>query len=62
LADASTKENKFVSGFDSPYEKPENPELHIDTTSKSVEEAADEIIAYLEVASPLFAGYMKFSN
>ena len=30
-----------------PYEIPENPELHIDTTTTSPEEAADRIIAYL---------------
>jgi bifunctional enzyme CysN/CysC len=40
-------EIKNFTGFDSPYEEPENPELHIDTSSKSAEQAADEIIAYL---------------
>jgi len=40
-------ELKNFTGIDSPYEIPENPELHIDTTTTSPEEAADRIIAYL---------------
>tara|TARA_B100002003_G_scaffold251934_1_gene299079 strand:- start:6765 stop:7709 length:945 start_codon:yes stop_codon:yes gene_type:complete len=38
---------KNFTGFDSPYEKPENPELHIDTAALSAQEAADQIISYL---------------
>ena len=38
------------TGIDSPYEAPENPELRIDTTKLSVDEAADMVIAYLEDA------------
>ncbi|MEQ1510152.1 MAG: sulfate adenylyltransferase subunit CysN [Sphingopyxis sp.] len=35
------------TGIDSPYEAPENPELHIDTTKMSAEAAADAIVARL---------------
>lgn len=32
------------TGIDSPYEPPENPELRIDTTNTSVDEAADRVL------------------
>jgi bifunctional enzyme CysN/CysC len=35
------------TGIDSPYEAPETPELRIDTTACSPEEAADQVVAYL---------------
>ncbi|NBR79065.1 MAG: adenylyl-sulfate kinase [Alphaproteobacteria bacterium] len=35
------------TGIDSPYEPPESPEISIDTTELSAEQAADKIIAYL---------------
>ncbi len=38
---------KNFTGIDSPYEAPENPELRIDTTQLSAEQAADAIIAHL---------------
>ena len=38
------------TGIDSPYEPPQSPELRIDTTRLSADEAADEIIRYLEGA------------
>jgi bifunctional enzyme CysN/CysC len=38
---------KNFTGIDSPYEAPENPEMRIDTTKLSAEEAADAIIARL---------------
>jgi bifunctional enzyme CysN/CysC len=41
-------ELKNFTGIDSPYEQPENPELHIDTTKDTPEEAADRIVAHLE--------------
>ena len=37
-------------GIDSPYEIPESPEIHVDTTTVSAEEAADEIIRQLAEA------------
>ena len=36
------------TGVDSPYEAPQDPELRINTTQLSVDEAADMVIAYLE--------------
>jgi bifunctional enzyme CysN/CysC len=39
---------KNFTGIDSPYEAPQSPELRIDTTSMSAEQAADAIIALLE--------------
>jgi bifunctional enzyme CysN/CysC len=38
---------KHFTGIDSPYESPEAPELHIDTTTMSPEEAAQVIVAKL---------------
>jgi bifunctional enzyme CysN/CysC len=35
------------TGIDSPYEAPEHPEVHIDTTAMTAEQAADAIIAAL---------------
>ncbi|MFQ3595288.1 MAG: sulfate adenylyltransferase subunit CysN [Sphingomonadaceae bacterium] len=35
---------KNFTGIDSPYEAPENPEIHIDTTAMSAEEAATRIV------------------
>jgi len=35
------------TGIDSPYEAPENPEIHVDTTKMSPEEAADLIVERL---------------
>ncbi len=40
-------ELKNFTGIDSPYEAPERPELHLDTTRLSPEAAADAVIAYL---------------
>ena len=38
---------KNFTGIDSPYQPPESPELRIDTTSLSAEEAAQRIVSYL---------------
>ncbi len=38
---------KNFTGIDSPYEPPTAPELHIDTSKLSAEEAADLIVSYL---------------
>jgi bifunctional enzyme CysN/CysC len=35
------------TGLDSPYERPESAEIHIDTTKSSAEEAATEIVSEL---------------
>jgi bifunctional enzyme CysN/CysC len=40
-------ELKNFTGIDSPYEIPENPELIIDTSAMTAEDAADRVIAVL---------------
>ena len=35
------------TGYDSPYERPTNPEIHIDSASMSAEQAAETIYRYL---------------
>ena len=47
-AKARKGELKNFTGISSPYEAPENPELRIDTANLSAEEAASEIVKYLE--------------
>ena len=46
-AKARAGELANFTGIDSPYEPPEQPEVRIDTTSMTAEQAADEIIAAL---------------
>jgi bifunctional enzyme CysN/CysC len=43
-------ELKNFTGIDSPYETPEQPEIQIDTTAASPEEAAERIVAQLAAA------------
>ena len=38
---------KNFTGIDSPYESPEDPEIRIDTTSLSPENAAEQVVSYL---------------
>jgi len=45
-AKARAGELKNFTGIDSPYEKPVKPEITIDTTKSSVDEAADIIVKY----------------
>jgi bifunctional enzyme CysN/CysC len=40
-------ELKNFTGIDSPYETPEQPEIQIDTTSVTPEQAAERIVAEL---------------
>jgi adenylylsulfate kinase len=47
---------KFT-GIDSPYEAPENPEVHIDADRSSVAEAVNQLLAYLDEQGVLHAGY-----
>ena len=42
---------KQFTGIDSPYEPPENPEIRIDTTVMSAEQAADSIVRFLSLGS-----------
>ncbi|WP_062259957.1 sulfate adenylyltransferase subunit CysN [Endozoicomonas arenosclerae] len=39
---------KHFTGLDSPYEAPENPDIHIKTTEKSPEKIAGEIVDFLD--------------
>ena len=44
---ARSGELKNFTGIDSPYESPEDPEMRIDTTAMTAEEAAEEIVRRL---------------
>jgi bifunctional enzyme CysN/CysC len=46
-AKARSGELKNFTGIDSPYERPEQPDIRIDTTVTSVEEAAEMIVERL---------------
>ena len=46
-AKARNGEIKQFTGIDSPYEEPQNPEITVDTSALSIEEATDKIINYL---------------
>ena len=46
-AKARSGQIKNFTGIDSPYEVPENPEIHIDTTKMSIDEAAEHIVMHL---------------
>jgi bifunctional enzyme CysN/CysC len=46
-AKARAGDLKNFTGIDSPYEAPEQPEIRIDTSVMSADEAADAIIARL---------------
>ncbi|MBF0840888.1 MULTISPECIES: adenylyl-sulfate kinase [Mammaliicoccus] len=45
---ARSGEIKEFTGINAPYEEPSNPEITIDTEQHSVEEAVEEIVAYLK--------------
>src|SRR6185437_1676507 len=51
-AKARAGELKNFTGVDSPYEPPEHPEIRIDTTQLSAEDAAERIVAWLEGGGP----------
>ena len=46
-AKARSGQLKNFTGIDSPYQAPEAPEIHIDTTTMSIDEAAEQIMEYL---------------
>ena len=52
-AKARRGEIKNFTGIDSEYEVPENPEIDLDTTRLSAEEAATAIVSWLEKAGRL---------
>ncbi|HEX4098417.1 MAG TPA: adenylyl-sulfate kinase, partial [Caulobacteraceae bacterium] len=47
-AKARAGQLKNFTGVDSPYEAPENPEIRIDTTKLSAEQAAEQIVDWLQ--------------
>jgi bifunctional enzyme CysN/CysC len=49
-------EIKNFTGIDSPYEAPEHPEVYLDTTRLSAQEAAEQIVATLGAAGMLQGG------
>ena len=51
---ARAGEIKNFTGIDDPYEAPENAELILDADTKSIDELAEEVVAYLESN-----GYLK---
>jgi adenylylsulfate kinase len=56
---ARAGEVKRFTGIDDPYEPPERPELVLDGGTKSPDELADEVVAYLRAAGkigPVAAG------
>jgi bifunctional enzyme CysN/CysC len=46
-AKARSGQLKNFTGIDSPYEAPETPEIHIDTTTMSIDDAAEQIVKFL---------------
>ncbi len=46
-AKARAGQLKNFTGIDSPYEEPENPEITVDTTTLTPEQAAEEIVTWL---------------
>jgi bifunctional enzyme CysN/CysC len=50
-------ELKNFTGIDSPYEAPETPEIHIDTTALSATQSAERIIAELDKAGVIAYAY-----
>jgi bifunctional enzyme CysN/CysC len=46
-------EIRHFTGIDSPYERPENPEIHIDTTLLDAEQATESIVEQLTTAGIL---------
>ena len=48
---ARAGELKNFTGIDSPYEAPETPEIRVDTTSMTAEQAAEDIFTWLEASN-----------
>ena len=46
-AKARSGQLKNFTGIDSPYEAPETPEIHIDTTTMSIDDAAEQIVKWV---------------
>ncbi len=52
---ARAGEIKGFTGIDDPYEAPEKPELVLDSNSKSIDDLADEVVAFLDANGYLSA-------
>jgi adenylylsulfate kinase len=50
-------EIKKFTGIDSPYEAPQDPEIHIQADRDSVAEAVNQLLAYLDSSGALKSGY-----
>ncbi|MBC8210520.1 MAG: adenylyl-sulfate kinase [Gammaproteobacteria bacterium] len=50
-------EIKKFTGIDSPYEAPQDPEIHIHADRDSVAEAVNQLLAYLDSSGALKSGY-----
>jgi len=46
-AKARSGQLKNFTGIDSPYEAPETPEIYINSTKRTVDEAAEKIVKYI---------------
>jgi bifunctional enzyme CysN/CysC len=55
-AKARRGELKNFTGIDSPYEPPENPEVHVDTAALQPDEAAEKVIEHLRLTGVLHTG------
>ena len=54
VAPATLEPTTFFTGIDSPYEAPENPEIHLHTALYSPEQAAEEILNKLRDSGMLY--------
>ncbi len=61
-ARAERGEIQKFTGIDSPYEAPENPEVHIRADRVSVTEAVNQLLAYLDSSGVLKAGYQPLAS
>lgn len=50
-------EIKQFTGIDSPYEAPDNAEVHIDAGNKSVAQSVNQLLEYLDRSGALHSGY-----
>ena len=58
---AKRGEIKMFTGIDSPYETPEDPEVHIDAKALTVAESVNQLLEFLYQSSVLKAGYAPIS-
>ena len=57
LYSSKTKKIKNITGINSPYDVPINPDIHIDTESLNVDEAVTKIIEFLKKDFKFDANY-----